>query len=257
VGGAGRDWDEAERLSAAALRGITASFPSDLLIIRAGVEIGRGDFDAARAHLEAASASLRADHALGLYDAHFADLALWERRWTDADAAIHAGLARARQSGAARIRVQMCAKGLRAHAELAALARPCRDADAVHTWLLRAGKLIAVARYAAADASALTPDIAGWLALAEAEYERAHGVPKPGSWSEAAAAWERLERPSLAAYCRWRQAEALVAAPAPVGVRARVGGPARTAGRSGGAGAGNHGSCWSRPRVRLVVLKPP
>jgi tetratricopeptide (TPR) repeat protein len=76
------DWDEAQRLSAAALRGITASFPSDLLIIRADVEIGRGDFDAARAHLEAASASPRADHALGLYDAHFADLALWERRWT-------------------------------------------------------------------------------------------------------------------------------------------------------------------------------
>ena len=51
--------------------------------------------------------------------------------------------------------------------------------------------------------------------LAEAEYERARGEPRPGSWSEAAAAWDRLERPPLAAYCRWREAEALVAAGAP------------------------------------------
>src|SRR6185295_19310786 len=35
------DWHEAERLSATALRSITSSFPSWLLIIRATVEIGR------------------------------------------------------------------------------------------------------------------------------------------------------------------------------------------------------------------------
>ena len=38
------------------------------------------------------------------------------------------------------------------------------------------------------------------------------GVPRPELWSDAAETWERLERPPLAAYCRWRQAEALVAA---------------------------------------------
>ena len=79
------DWHEADRLSAAALRGITSSFPYWLLTIRAGVEIGRGELDAARAHLEAARATLREDRVLGIYDAHLADLALWERRWTDAD----------------------------------------------------------------------------------------------------------------------------------------------------------------------------
>jgi DNA-binding NarL/FixJ family response regulator len=31
-------------------------------------------------------------------------------------------------------------------------------------------------------------------------------------WADAAANWDRLERPPLAAYCRWRHAEALVAA---------------------------------------------
>jgi DNA-binding CsgD family transcriptional regulator/tetratricopeptide (TPR) repeat protein len=206
------DWDEAERLSAAALRGITSSFRSWLLTIRADVEIGRGELDAARAHLQAARAALREDHELVLYDSYLAELALWERRWTDAEAAIDEGLSRARPRDAAQIRVQLCAKGLRAQAELAALARARRDDEAVRHWLARARKLVAVARRAAAEASVVTPNAAGWITLAEAEYERARGVARPESWSEAAATWDRLERPPLAAYCRWRQAEALVAA---------------------------------------------
>ena len=209
------DWDEADRLSAAALRGIASSFRSSLLTVRAEVEIGRGEFDAARAHLEAAGADLFEYRVLGLYDCYRADLALWERRWTDAAAAIDEGLARARQHEAAQIRVQLCATGLRAQAELAALARARRDGDALRGWLDRARELIGIARGAAADAAPITPNAAGWLALAEAEYERARGVARPESWSEAAAAWEHLERPPLAAYCRWRQAEALVAAGAP------------------------------------------
>jgi DNA-binding NarL/FixJ family response regulator len=206
------DWDEAERLSATALRGITSSFPGWLLTIRADVETGRGEFDAARAHLETAGPTLRETRVHGLYDACLAELALWERRWTDADAAIQNGLAQARQRATAHIRVQLCTKGLRAQAELAALARARRDADAVRNWLTRARKLIAVARRAAAEASAVTPNAGGWLALAEAEYERAGGPARPETWSQGAEAWQRLERLPLVAYCRWRQAEALAAA---------------------------------------------
>jgi len=206
------DWDEADRLSAAALRGITSSFPYWLLTIRAAVEIGRGELDAARAHLEAARATRREDHAFGLYDGYLAELALWERRWTDADAAVQDGLAQAGRREAAPARVQMCATGLRAQAELAALARARRDTDAVRNWLTRAHKLITVARGAAAETAAVMPNVGGWLALAEAEYARARGVALPESWSEAADSWQRLERPPLVAYCRWRQAEALVAA---------------------------------------------
>ena len=112
----------------------------------------------------------------------------------------------------AQLRVWLCTKGLRAQAELAAIARARRDAEAGRTWLGRSGQLITVARRAAAEASPVTPNAGGWLALAEAEYERAHHVARPGSWSQAATAWERLERPPLVAYCRWREAEALVAA---------------------------------------------
>jgi DNA-binding CsgD family transcriptional regulator/tetratricopeptide (TPR) repeat protein len=205
------EWDEADRLSAGALRGIRSSFPYGLFGTRALVEIGRGEFDAAHAHFEAAEITLRPDRGHGLWDYWVADLALWEHRWVDAEAAIETGLAYARQREAAHIRVQVCAQGLRAHAELAALARARRDADALRDRLERARVLLETARDAAAEASAITPNATGWLALAEAENLRANAEPRPDAWAEAATTWDQVERPPLAAYCRWRQAEALVA----------------------------------------------
>ena len=72
----------------------------------------------------------------------------------------------------------------------------------------------------------MTPNADGWLALAEAEYQRALGVARPELWSDAVDMWEQLERPPLAAYCRWRQAEALVASGA---TRAEATAPLREA----------------------------
>ena len=63
------EWDEAERLSAVALRRIASSFPYVVLMVRAGLESGRGEFDAARTHLEAASRMLPEERLHGLYDA--------------------------------------------------------------------------------------------------------------------------------------------------------------------------------------------
>ena len=48
--------------------------------------------------------------------------------------------------------------------ELAARARARRDADTAGTWLARAEELIAAARHAAAEAAAVTPNVAGWRA---------------------------------------------------------------------------------------------
>jgi len=205
------DWDEADRLSAAALRSIASSYQYGLLIVRALVESERGELDAARAHLEAAQSTLRRDRGHGLYDRWVADVALWERRWTDADRAIQDAVEQASHPDAAQIRVQVCATGLRAQAELAALARVRRDGDDLRNRLRRARELLSIARSAAAEASAITPVAAGWLAQAEAEHLRVRGEARPDAWSETAALWERLERPPLAAYCRWRQVEALVA----------------------------------------------
>ncbi len=219
-------WDEAERLSAAAVGGVTSNFPDAVLILRAGVEIGRGDFASAHAHLEAALATLGDDRAQGMYDTYVLELALWERRWADADEAVRNALTLAGVAAVAEFRVSFCAKGIRAHAELAALARAGRDDAAVRHWLACARKLVTAVRRAAEEASGVTPSAGGWLALAEAEYERTRGAATPESWSEAAATWDRLERPPLAAYCRWREAEALVAAGAS---RTEAGEPLRAA----------------------------
>jgi DNA-binding CsgD family transcriptional regulator/tetratricopeptide (TPR) repeat protein len=205
------EWDEADRLSAVALRSVTSSFNWVLYVVRALVETDRGELDAARAHFEAADLISRGDSGVGLYRGWLADLALWEHRWADADAAIGRGLLDARQDGAALVRVELCARGIRANAELAALARARRDGDALRERLGHAENLLHVARRAAADA-AITPNAAAWLTLAEAEHDRARGEARPEAWSGAAAAWDRLERPPMAAYSRWRQAEALVAA---------------------------------------------
>jgi DNA-binding CsgD family transcriptional regulator/tetratricopeptide (TPR) repeat protein len=209
------EWDEADRISAAALRAITASYPHQILFVRADLEVGRGDFEAARMHFEAALPNLSEDFALAWYDAFVTELALWEHRWADADEAVRDGLERARSRDTAQIRVRLCAQGVRTQAELAALARARRDADAVSDRVSRAGKLRAAARRAAAQASAVTANANGWSAVAEAEYARARGDARPELWSDAAETWERLERSPLAAYCRWRQAEALIAAGAP------------------------------------------
>jgi DNA-binding NarL/FixJ family response regulator len=205
------DWDEAERASVTALRTLTASYSYMALIIRADAEIGRGHFDAARAHLEAARATLREDRGLGVYDGYRAELALWERRWADAAQAVDDGLTQAQPDEAAQIRVQLCAKGLRAQAELAALARARRDDAALRAHLDRARDLLALARRAAADAAPITPNAAAWHLQAHAEHTRT-ATAAAQEWADAAAAWDRLERPPLAAYCRWRLAEALVAA---------------------------------------------
>ena len=222
------EWDEADRVSAAALRARTARWSHLPLVHRAELEIGRGDFDDARAHLEAVRPRVARVVAHGdeSYDLLVVELALWERRWTDAEDAAGDGLARARSREAALIRIQLCAQGLRAQAELAALAHARRDADALRGQLGEARKLLTAARRAATEAARITPNAAGWLAIAEAEYRRARGGAPPELWSEAADSWERIERRPVAAYCRWRQAEALVAAGAS---RADAGVPLRQA----------------------------
>jgi tetratricopeptide (TPR) repeat protein len=206
------NWDDADSVSAAALRANTDNWPHIPLSSRAHFEIGRGDFESARAHLEAALGSMREDARGRMeFEPVGIELALWERRWTDVAEAVRGGLER-RLPDDAFYRVQLCAQGLRAQAELAAVARDNDDDDAVLGQLHSARKLLAAARGAAAAAAPVTPNAAGWRALAEAEYERAHGEARPDAWSDAAAAWDQLDRPPLAAYCRWRQAEALVSA---------------------------------------------
>ena len=51
-----------------------------------------------------------------------------------------------------------------------------------------------------------------WLLLCEAEATRLERRPDPNAWLACIAAWERLGRPYVVAYARWREAEARLAA---------------------------------------------
>jgi DNA-binding CsgD family transcriptional regulator len=147
-----------------------------------------------------------------VYCSCLAELALWERRWRHAERAVDEGLQQTVPDDAEAVG-RLCVQGLRAQAELAADARAHRHDDATAAALARAAVLIDQARRA--TRGAVSPNAAGWLALADAEYARAAGGSEPELWSAAVESWDRLARPALAGYCRWRQAEALVAAHAP------------------------------------------
>ena len=210
------EWDEADSVSAAALRAITANWPHQALIRRAELETGRGDFDAARAHLEAALANVREDPDVATYDASSPSSPSGSaagRTPTRPSATVWHGRGLAT---AAQIRVWLCAKGLRAQAELAALARARRDADAVRTGSPARDELHADRSPRRRRGRAGDPER---RRLARAGRGRVRACPRRRA---AASLVRRRGRPGSssnarrsAAYCRWRQAEALVAAGAP------------------------------------------
>jgi tetratricopeptide (TPR) repeat protein len=176
------EWQEADRVGSAAIRAGGSQWPDQRLVARAALDIGRGDFDRARADLQAALATVHEDkRGRPAFDMARADLALWERRWDDAERAVGDGLRRLPALEAAFLRAHLCAQGLRAQAELAALARARRDRDAVVVRLDRARKLLDMARAAAVEAAAVTPTAAAWRAVAEAEHDPRPGAAEPAS----------------------------------------------------------------------------
>lgn len=206
------DWVRAEEVLDAALH-LTSSFrPEGVHLIRAELEIRRGAFAVARQHLEAARPAALEPQLTAAYSCLVAELALWERRPEEAARVLDAEL-RLDSPGEVKIREpRVCALAIQAETDRAQLAAIRRDTAGVDDARRRAKQLLERAHRSAADAAAVTLDAAGWLALAEAEHSRVEGCSQPALWEAASAAWDQLERPYPAAYCRWRHAEALVAA---------------------------------------------
>ncbi len=204
------EWEAADSASAAALRAITANFPDMRLMLRADLRSG-----AATSRLRVGISTRRSTRCVGTAG------------WGSTTSPRGAGpvgrrggrrgpgsarrLTRATSRHAAQLRVWFCAKGLRAQAELVALREPA------------ATRTPSEAGSTAQDAHRRRSGRRGGGRGGHAERRRLAragrgrdsrgcGLARPQSWSDAAAAWTRLERPPLAAYCRWREAEALVAA---------------------------------------------
>jgi DNA-binding CsgD family transcriptional regulator len=104
------------------------------------------------------------------------------------------------------------AAGLRAEADLAAVARDQRSEARLREARQIGAGLLAQMRAVFEDVAARrvydAPQSAAWLATCEAEFTRLEDAPDPDRWADAAAAWDRLRVPYQVGYARMREAEA-------------------------------------------------
>lgn len=121
--------------------------------------------------------------------------------------AIDAGLDRIQFCSEDGTRIALIASGgLAVEAEVAERARDVGDGDRERAAVARADRFLGIVE-AAADEAAGAVDVA-LLANARAHHGRAAGEDNPALWRDAAAEWERLERPYAQAIALWRGAQA-------------------------------------------------
>jgi DNA-binding CsgD family transcriptional regulator/tetratricopeptide (TPR) repeat protein len=140
-----------------------------------------------------------------------AELALWRHRPAEAWAVIDQALPLLRRSRAHPIASQMCRLGAWALADLAQLAAARRDEQAAAAAVERISRLrdeIGDILDGLAMVAPPRPRHHAEAATVDAEVSRALGASDPALWQKAAERWSGCERPYLASYARWREAEA-------------------------------------------------
>jgi ATP/maltotriose-dependent transcriptional regulator MalT len=210
------DWEQSDRVLAEALeQGSTRA--SRLHGVKGMLELGRGDFAAARQYLELARRLNPSPYESARWVTCLAELALWEGRHDDARAAVdHVMGVVGRLDPDEPDAAQLYALGLRVEADCAESARAARSKVGIQQARQRGEPLISALR--ALTGPAVDPGNAWapcFAALAEAEWSRLEGRPDPQLWQRAAERWERLEHRYATAHARFRQAEAMLAAGAP------------------------------------------
>jgi DNA-binding CsgD family transcriptional regulator/tetratricopeptide (TPR) repeat protein len=218
----GGRWEECDRLTEELLAGESWG-ASRLHAARGALLTRRGDFPAARAQLDRSlelSPAASSDEVLSW----LAELALWEGRHDDAEATIAEGLRwceeRDPDGELPQLTTPWYPLALRLTADRAEQAAARRAAHEVAEVRRRAAPVVSALERLDGQASpvSLSP-VSCILLLAAAERSRLGGRSDPERWRAAVAGWERLGRPFEAAYARFREAEALLAARAP---RAKV-----------------------------------
>jgi DNA-binding CsgD family transcriptional regulator len=210
--------EEAEALVERALPASVGGLSTVVLRVSAAqIAIVRGGFDEADEHLAVAREQLA-----GMSDSMWlgpaghggAEAAAWagdpERAWQDATRAL-AGMETEYVFYSGRVH----AVAARAAADLAERALAARDPGTAAEMRARAERTLE--RMEAMLAPERWPDgpppadSLGYGAMIAAEVARASGTPEPLAWAAAAGRMESVGYRFDAAYCRWRQAEALLA----------------------------------------------
>ena len=213
------DWASAEEAIPPASRRHTGGTALYWRTCRAQLALGRGDIDTAEesiAALTKATAGLSEPQFVGTHGALSAELS---RRQGDTEAAravVDDALDRIEYCSEDVLRIAaLAAAGLRVEGDAGEAARDRRDRKAEAAARTRADSLLERARLAAEAGRVVE---AAELASAEAEHARATGAAGGNDdpvalWRAAAQRWDDLQRPYNVAYARWREAEALMAAP--------------------------------------------
>jgi DNA-binding CsgD family transcriptional regulator/tetratricopeptide (TPR) repeat protein len=198
--------------------------------------VGTGDWARADAAIDEALGLAQQDRGAqftGPVHAAIAERALWAGDPRPAIEVVERGLGYLAPTSDRHETARLCRVGAWAAADLHEQARVRRDpaaeaeAEAVMARLL--------ARMAAVDDSqgATSLILAAEAATIRAEADRIRERPSSSSWPAAAAAWDAADRPYLAAYVRWRQAEAALAAGETAEARTALRGARATAERLG------------------------
>ena len=175
--------------------------------------LGTGDDELAARRLEEVEplvASSPEPQWIGLLGALLGELRRRQRDLPAARAAVAHALDRIELCTDDVMRIaRVTAIGARIEADFAQRARDLSEKAAERDAIARARIHAQRLRAAAEDGG---PVERAWQAVGAAELSRARGRPDPKLWNKAAAEWQAISRPFLAALARWRAAEAYVEA---------------------------------------------
>jgi DNA-binding CsgD family transcriptional regulator/tetratricopeptide (TPR) repeat protein len=215
------DWAGAD--AAAELAGETASGTVVTRVSAAGllVTVGRGRFDAAERRLEHLRERWRLDQqVMTLVGTCGAELECWRGRPDRAAEYAEQALHRLDETDPWHlVGLSLCAVGIAAHADGAALARRAGDPDAERTAVAAGEAMMARAaetlHRGRPDSIRVGPEGRAWLARARAEATRLRGGHDPAAWRDVVDGFAYGETYRQAC-ARWRLAEALLAGGGPV-----------------------------------------
>ena len=142
--------------------------------------------------------------------ARTAELALWRRRPDAATGAVVEGLGHLEGTDDAHLVGPLLSLGMRAAADAAECARDKEEPGELAAAASDGGALLERSRTFAGGTSAVPASTLSHVAICEAEAMRLAHKPDAERWHAARTAWQALSRPYPAAYCAWREAEALL-----------------------------------------------
>jgi DNA-binding CsgD family transcriptional regulator len=235
-------FDEAERVLATALdHDVGESTRFHLHLMSGQLAAVQDRPDVAERQLELARALGATDYSLEFlgHEAYAAGLIALERgRGLEARGHCAEVMALAARAADESTGAMLLSLGVRVEADIAERSRARRHAGEADAARAAAGVLAAAWRELSSQLDprhASSPEVDAHVRLANAEQTRLDGASEPERWATAQAAWDRLGMRPRAAYCRWRRADALLAARGDRAEAAALLGEARDAAVSMGA----------------------